>query len=179
MNPQIDQLVREIRDLYVRHCALADQYNKLQIAEAASLKEKFRARSHPALPELERFESAFDAMDAMQTAQNEPDIKRRREWAMLVTWLVSFYFCWKLMQYSSSLLVPVVVCVALGAVMIFIGQHSVFGRNAIQRSLRRQLRERGVAICISCGYDLRGQTVARCPECGVDFDMRGTAPAGS
>lgn len=35
-----------------------------------------------------------------------------------------------------------------------------------QRRLRAMLRERGVAVCMACGYDLRGTPEPRCPECG-------------
>ncbi|MBN1347708.1 MAG: hypothetical protein JXQ73_33785 [Phycisphaerae bacterium] len=42
-------------------------------------------------------------------------------------------------------------------------------RSKVRVSLRRQLVERGIPICIRCGYDLRGQTEPRCPECGTPF----------
>jgi hypothetical protein len=37
----------------------------------------------------------------------------------------------------------------------------------IRRSLRRQLRQQGVPICVECGYDLQGNESGRCPECGT------------
>lgn len=43
-------------------------------------------------------------------------------------------------------------------------------RYPIRRCMREQLVERGVPICVKCGYDLRGQTEPRCPECGESFD---------
>jgi hypothetical protein len=42
----------------------------------------------------------------------------------------------------------------------------------IQRSLRRQLSDRGHLLCGKCGYDLKGQTTPRCPECGTPFDRK-------
>ena len=45
------------------------------------------------------------------------------------------------------------------------------------RFVRRYLQERGIAVCLNCGYDLRGQRDPRCPECGREFDanlLRGT-----
>jgi hypothetical protein len=53
-------------------------------------------------------------------------------------------------------------------------------RRRIRRSLREQLQMRGVAICLVCGYDLRGQIQARCSECGTPFDKKllGSATAG-
>ena len=39
-------------------------------------------------------------------------------------------------------------------------------RREIQTTVRRLLRERGLRVCMRCGYDLRGNTQPRCPECG-------------
>ena len=44
------------------------------------------------------------------------------------------------------------------------------------RFLRRYLQERGVAVCLKCGYDLRGQNQPRCPECGCAFDPKLLTP---
>jgi len=43
-------------------------------------------------------------------------------------------------------------------------------RQRIRVDLRRQLAERGIPICIQCGYDTRGLTEHRCPECGTPFE---------
>jgi len=37
----------------------------------------------------------------------------------------------------------------------------------LRRSLRVQLRRKGVFLCIPCGYDLTGNVSGRCPECGA------------
>ncbi len=42
----------------------------------------------------------------------------------------------------------------------------VLCRRSIQRSLRQQLRARGEAVCLRCGYDLTGNVSGACPECG-------------
>ena len=47
---------------------------------------------------------------------------------------------------------------------------SVIFHRGIRRELRRELLERGMPVCASCGYDLRGQIEARCPECRDAFD---------
>jgi len=36
----------------------------------------------------------------------------------------------------------------------------------IRHSLRQQLRDAGIPVCIHCGYQLTGLPEARCPECG-------------
>lgn len=42
--------------------------------------------------------------------------------------------------------------------------------NRLRADIRQQLLDAGVAVCLGCGYDLRGQTEPRCPECGQPFD---------
>ena len=42
-----------------------------------------------------------------------------------------------------------------------------FTRRAIRRELRVQLTQRGIPICIPCGYDLTGNVSGVCPECGT------------
>ena len=56
---------------------------------------------------------------------------------------------------------------AMGLTLVLISR---IRRRHFDRALREQLIRRGCAVCIKCGYDLRGQTVARCPECGVLFN---------
>ena len=67
---------------------------------------------------------------------------------------------------------PMAIGVAVGMSVSMIGPSVTFllFRRRIQRSLRRQLVEIGKPVCMTCGYDLRGQTMARCPECGTEFD---------
>lgn len=45
-------------------------------------------------------------------------------------------------------------------------------RKTVQRSLREQLVDRGVPICINCGYDVRGSK-DRCPECATRVQKKG------
>lgn len=55
--------------------------------------------------------------------------------------------------FASILLIPLMVQV-------------LARRREIQIAVRRMLRERGLRVCMRCGYDLRGCTQPRCPECG-------------
>jgi len=45
----------------------------------------------------------------------------------------------------------------------------ILHRKRISMYLRKYLNEHGVPICMTCGYDLRGQVNAYCPECGTPF----------
>ncbi len=47
-------------------------------------------------------------------------------------------------------------------------------RREMPRSLRNQLLDLGVPICVKCGYDQRTlpSATARCPECGRELDPR-------
>jgi predicted RNA-binding Zn-ribbon protein involved in translation (DUF1610 family) len=61
--------------------------------------------------------------------------------------------------------------IALGVVSGLGGAGAVWcARRGIRRSLWRQLGERGIPICVCCGYDLRGQTSHCCPECGATIE---------
>jgi hypothetical protein len=42
----------------------------------------------------------------------------------------------------------------------------------IRKLARDYILLRGRPMCLSCGYDLRGQEVPRCPECGWECDAR-------
>ena len=45
-----------------------------------------------------------------------------------------------------------------------------FMRRAIRRQIRVQLTQRGIPICIPCGYDLTGNVSGVCPECGMNAE---------
>ncbi len=55
----------------------------------------------------------------------------------------------------------------VGAASIF-AVH-IFWRRPLQREIRRELNQRGVPVCVRCGYDLTGLTQRRCPECATPF----------
>ncbi len=46
-------------------------------------------------------------------------------------------------------------------------------KRKIQHSLRKQLNDTGVPICMKCGYQLKGNTSGVCPECGTECAKRG------
>ncbi len=62
----------------------------------------------------------------------------------------------------------------LGCMMLFasLGFFApiVLSRARARRFTREYLNLHGMAVCMRCGYDLRGATEPRCPECGKAFE---------
>jgi len=59
---------------------------------------------------------------------------------------------------------------SFGVILLFLSVGNlVFAKSRITSNLRRQLVQRTIPVCLTCGYDLRGQTELRCPECGTPF----------
>jgi uncharacterized paraquat-inducible protein A len=63
-----------------------------------------------------------------------------------------------------STIIVIVLCALLGSTVSLFAWHRPY-----IRFLRQYLQDHGVAVCLRCGYDLRGQTEPRCPECGTEF----------
>ncbi|MFN0136725.1 MAG: hypothetical protein ACKVS9_11495 [Phycisphaerae bacterium] len=59
---------------------------------------------------------------------------------------------------------------AAGSLIAFIAIYyvgiGIFWDRSVRNRLRQLIRERGIAICVACGYDCRGIESERCPECG-------------
>jgi hypothetical protein len=163
---QIIELAREIRDLYVRSCALATRYNETLNADARELRDACRARPQKLVPELEYFENIFDRHEAMQKAMAHPRVKLRQQIIGTALWLVIFALAWQGLQVGGSLLGGLIVPTVLAVAAIVIHQRLILGSAPFRRCLREQLVARGVPICVGCGYDLRGQVEPRCSECG-------------
>jgi hypothetical protein len=91
---------------------------------------------------------------------------------LLVDWVLSYWATPSRLRISSlsclMIKVAVVGCL-VPAVTILLHR---MARKELRRFIRRRLAQRGVLMCIHCGYDLRGQTVCRCPECGKPFDPK-------
>lgn len=66
-------------------------------------------------------------------------------------------------RWLIAMIPPVFLGATFGLLM------SYFWHRPLQRRLRAELLAQGIAVCLGCGYDLRGQTEPRCPECGKEF----------
>lgn len=127
-------------------------------------------------PELKHFDSPRERDKAMWVAVRP-----------FVLWMILGYIVWMLpwflLTYDKYLLAYLWVrtgvtklgCVAGPLVVatlkiLYIFSYLVLAhalmKQRIYLSLRRQLRDRGIPLCMGCGYDLRGQIEPRCPECG-------------
>lgn len=75
-------------------------------------------------------------------------------------------------QWSATVLkLAAIMCALLPGLLLIPLMHLRY-RKWMRVFLRDYLNDRGIPICESCGYDLRGQAKPRCPECGVEFDEK-------
>ena len=51
-----------------------------------------------------------------------------------------------------------------------------FVHKPLQLSIRRALVERGLPVCIACGYNLTGNVSGVCPECGTAVEKAESEP---
>ncbi|MFQ5495357.1 MAG: hypothetical protein ACE5EX_08235 [Phycisphaerae bacterium] len=123
----------------------------------------------------------FSELALFTTPQQKKQAFRSAIWGLLRNprywlWMVGLVTLGSLLPFYMRRLHP-----ALAAGWITTASRGFFGglggltmfwfcRAGIQRSLRRQLLDQGTAVCLHCGYDLRGQERPRCPECGRPFD---------
>ncbi len=130
-------------------------------------------RFYRAYPELALFGSDAEARAVLKGFRRHL-LRTRRFW--LYALLASLLSCGVgpvvLFVLRSQLALPrVLEALILGgsaAAVVMIAMNHVWHRP-LQTYLRRQLLERGVAVCLNCGYNLRGSTI-RCPECGTAFE---------
>jgi len=127
------------------------------------------------LPELERFPTDLQKEEALRTAKSQrPTLLLASVFLVLVLATVG------VMLYLTTTFLPPgrvsefvgqMICqLLISLIMAYMGIR--LWVTPIRRSLRRTLVNRGVPICIPCGYDLRGQDKAACPECGAPFDPK-------
>jgi hypothetical protein len=165
-DPRVVELVEEIRELYERQCAYADRLRSANQAENQELITKSQVRENANLPELQHFRNVFEYHDALKRAREDPQIRGRTKLATAFNWLAVFGGSLVILWFTGSYFAMLLGAVLLGGLLVS-AESRLFFRAHWRRSLREQLVERGVPICLDCGYDLRGQVEPRCPECGT------------
>ena len=124
------------------------------------------------LPELERFTTSEARSHAIQRAkQSRPIVLLVLIYVLLIAIGILGW------RYGLQRVIPhgflrdVVVQSVVISLLVLCGQYLglVFWRARMRRILREDLNDLGIRICLSCGYELRGQGEPRCPECGTAF----------
>lgn len=131
------------------------------------------------LPELELFESDEQREEALaEIATDAGNLKSGGYWlgvilfagAMLVTLFISKY----MLRYLPW--PPWIEQVLMFAPVLFAGWFTLryLHVHGMTAAVRQKLLDRGIPVCMKCGYSLRGLPIdaARCPECGRAFDER-------
>ena len=118
-------------------------------------------------PELTRFPSRGARKDAWGRAE-KATLRQPLLWVLVIATIAAY----GIIVFSLPTLgIPVEWRGRVRGIMLLLGclffaAIPFFFRRTVQRSLRRQLCDSGVPVCISCGYDLAGNTTGECPECG-------------
>lgn len=174
-DPQAIALVREIHGLYLQQCTLADRLRGTTAQEPTDHAEE-STPERGLLPELQRF-SKQEQVVAYRSMIEDPPIRRRLAWAKRVNWTVTFAVCLVLLLRLDSWWIAGTTAALVSCGLLW-AQHSFWLRPMLRRNLRQQLTDRGVAICLHCGYDLRGLTSDYCPECGGNRNSVSTTNTG-
>jgi len=127
------------------------------------------------LPELSLFSSDDERKQALRQARLATTPVRGTLASALLSAIGGGLLVWAIFIVFPALPVPpwlggAVIGGVTGATISLFWARAA--RPRLRRSLREQLVDKGVPVCLECGYDLRGQLDARCPECSTPFDEK-------
>ncbi len=120
-------------------------------------------------PEMEQFDSEAEGRQAMERLTLGL-IKDWRFWivAGVVPVGIVLTLGWLLREFTTfSRLVSYLIAIAIlfATYVPWLMRGAARGQSEL---LRQQLRDRGIPVCLACGYSLKGLTSPdRCPECGT------------
>lgn len=120
-------------------------------------------------PELARFRSDLERGDAYSWSTSAVFVKPLMLGLLSVLMIGLFLGVYLARSLSQRAEWYDAVSFALPAALLVVSY--LASRKPIRCQLRRQLLQRGIPVCIDCGYDLSGNVSGRCPECGKPFKL--------
>lgn len=131
----------------------------------------------------------FPELSLFETEEERLQVLEELHWSRVIWTLPKFWvitltggvlgFCVSmrgstfLSQYLAPRTAALLMCIPM--FLIFIPAlglvTSYFLRKGTALAIRRRLNEKGMSLCLECGYDLRGQVEPRCPECGTKANL--------
>lgn len=133
-------------------------------------------------PELEFIADEEDRQGVVAEFRKEQ--QRRGSWALFCCAFITIcYFGWRtlLSIWPLNLVNPflgVLLCYGLSSAVSTLILR-VWGHKSFPVFIRKELRRRGIPVCMECGYNLQGQVEPRCPECGEPFDLKLLVESGA
>ena len=126
-------------------------------------------------PELSLLPSDAERRDVASQAKRRLVVHWPRLCVAVVAIVLGIFALSNLAQ--AARLPPLAVEVMVNALAFITGMFCihVFWNRPMHLQIRRVLNERGIPVCLRCGYSLTGLTERRCPECGEAFEARGDA----
>lgn len=149
----------------------------LETVSAAGRRRRLRGIYHwifsrKLIPELAAFDDPEEVHRILEKTSARP-----RSIAVIVAFIGGIFLLIYLARSFFAPLVGIPAGVAQGILQpigMIGGAYWMYNhglRKPFQHALRCALREKGVPLCLNCGYDLHGLPGNRCPECGRPFDV--------
>ncbi len=126
-------------------------------------------------PEVGRFVDAVDMQTAWKECNRRVLIRSRFRLILIGVVGLSIPAGFFLSPIVGRLGIPASIAPLLAGTLLGVFFAPILNwwyRRPIQRCLREELVDRGIPICLECGYDIQGQIEPRCPECGTPFDPK-------